>query len=49
VTENEYMGLVPPQSEPGDVVVIFLGAQVPHVLRRNKGKRSDQFDDPEPV
>ena len=36
VTENEYMRLVPPQSEPGDVVVIFLGAQVTHVLREEQ-------------
>lgn len=45
VTENGYMGLVPPQSELGDIIVIFLSAQVPHVLRRNK---KGKLNDPEP-
>lgn len=36
-TTNRYLGLAPPQALPGDVIVIFLGAPVPHVLRKYGG------------
>lgn len=34
VTKEGRMGLVPPGSEVGDVVVIFEGASTPYLLRR---------------
>jgi len=34
ITKTGYMGLVPRFSREGDVVVVFHGAQTPHVLRR---------------
>jgi hypothetical protein len=34
VTERGYMGLVPPDSRPGDEIVIILGVRTPMVLRR---------------
>jgi hypothetical protein len=34
ITEKGYMAMVPPQTKPGDVVAIFLGCQVPQVLRQ---------------
>ena len=35
VTENESIGWAPPEAKVGDIVCVFLGAQVPHLLRLN--------------
>ncbi|PMD13761.1 hypothetical protein NA56DRAFT_585136 [Hyaloscypha hepaticicola] len=34
VTKGGYIGLVPPGSEVGDQIWVFLGAPTPYVLRR---------------
>lgn len=34
VTQKNYLGLAPPQAEPGDVIAILFGSNVPFVLRR---------------
>lgn len=34
VTEKGYFGMVPPKSEVGDKICVFLGARTPFVLRR---------------
>lgn len=33
ITENKYMALVPPGTKSGDIIVIFQGSPVPHILR----------------
>ncbi|OAQ68823.1 HET domain-containing protein [Pochonia chlamydosporia 170] len=33
-TRGEYIGLVPPVAEAGDLVVVFYGATVPYIIRR---------------
>ena len=38
VTDGNFMGLGPPQAEVGDVVAVFFGSDVPHVLRPRKDK-----------
>ena len=37
ITEQGYIGLVPPYSEIGDLVFILSGAQVPFLLRQEAG------------
>lgn len=37
ITKSGFIGLAPPLAVPGDIVVILLGAPVPHVLRRKDG------------
>jgi len=37
--EGKYMGLVPADTREGDVLVVFLGSKVPHVLRKAEGAR----------
>lgn len=37
MTTNGLFGLAPPQALQGDIIVIFLGAPVPHVLRKYDG------------
>jgi hypothetical protein len=34
VTEEGRLALVLPETEPGDIICVFLGAKTPHVLRR---------------
>ncbi|RYP51281.1 hypothetical protein DL768_003378 [Monosporascus sp. mg162] len=36
LTKKGYMGLVPQGTAEGDVVVIFVGATVPHILRKTR-------------
>jgi hypothetical protein len=37
ITESGYIGRVPIATHCGDLIVILLGAKVPHVLRRLAG------------
>ena len=37
MTKHGLIGLAPPQAIPGDVIAIFLGAPVPHILRKKDG------------
>lgn len=37
ITHRGYIGLGPKSLEPGDIVCIFFGARVPHILRRRGG------------
>jgi Heterokaryon incompatibility protein (HET) len=48
VTENKYMAVVPPKTEPGDMICIVHGAQTPLILRRlchkeKEGVRNDTY------
>jgi hypothetical protein len=43
VTEHGHIGLGPRTMQPDDVVVLFPGSTVPHVLRRT-GERDDEED-----
>ncbi|KAK2589430.1 hypothetical protein QQS21_012892 [Conoideocrella luteorostrata] len=36
-TRGEYIGLVPPVTQVGDLVVVFYGATVPYVVRKVRG------------
>ncbi|KAH6683556.1 heterokaryon incompatibility protein [Plectosphaerella plurivora] len=38
LTENGSVGVGPPEMKPGDAVVVFIGATVPHVLRSVEDK-----------
>jgi hypothetical protein len=41
VTDNDFIGLVPPQTLPGDKICIFLGVQTPFIVRRKPSKNAD--------
>jgi hypothetical protein len=36
VTDNGFLGMGPDYLQDGDAVVIFLGARVPHIIRRGE-------------
>jgi hypothetical protein len=35
ITRKGFLGLAPPEAARGDIIVVFLGAPVPQVLRKN--------------
>lgn len=36
MTDNGFLGMVPDYFQDGDVVVIFLGGRIPHIIRRGE-------------
>jgi hypothetical protein len=39
LTWKGYLGLSPVVAEPGDLVAIFMGSWIPHLVRHQEGKR----------